>query len=208
LAFARFSSFVEGGTDSLGVDLIGRRAVFLDRDGVLNEPIVRDHKPYPPATVEEIVVAADAESSLKHLKHRGFLLLVVTNQPDVRRGICNKLDVEEIHKFLSEQLPLDDFFVCYHDDEDLCRCRKPLPGLLLDGAAKYGVDLERSYLIGDRWRDIDAGAAAGCRTVMVDRGYKERQPTALPDASVRSLSEAVNWILTQEARFNWSALSV
>jgi D-glycero-D-manno-heptose 1,7-bisphosphate phosphatase len=177
---------------------MGRRAVFLDRDGVINEAIVREGKPYPPVGIQETAIAADVEPSLKRLKRLGFLLLVVTNQPDVGRGARGRDEVEEIHHFLSERLPLDDFFVCYHDDADQCTCRKPLPGLLLDAASRYGVDLARSYMIGDRWRDIDAGAAAGCRTIMIDRAYAERRPSVLPDIGVGSITEAVDWILMQE----------
>jgi D-glycero-D-manno-heptose 1,7-bisphosphate phosphatase len=175
------------------------RAVFLDRDGVINQSIVRDGKPYPPSCVEETIIVADAESSLTRLRQNGFLLLVVTNQPDVRRGVTSKKKVDEIHQFLSASLALDGFFVCYHDDMDRCNCRKPLPGLLLQAAAKHHVDITKSYLIGDRWRDIEAGVAAGCRTVLIDHRYGERPPAGA-DVSVSSLSEAVDWILSEEAK--------
>ena len=172
-----------------------RCAVFLDRDGVLNQPIIRDRKPYPPTGIQDVVIVGDVEISLRRLKERGFLLIVVTNQPDVRRGTANREEVEAIHTLLSERLPLDDFFVCYHDDRDQCHCRKPLPGLLLDAAAKHRIDLASSYLVGDRWRDIEAGAAAGCRTILIDHRYDERRPKSAPDATVSSLSAAVDWIL-------------
>jgi len=175
-----------------------RKAVFLDRDGVLNLPLIRDGKPYPPATVRETQILGDASASLPRLKQHGFLLLVVTNQPDVRRGSTTVEQVEEIHKFLSSQLPLDGFFVCYHDDPDNCSCRKPKPGLLLQAAAEHSIDLPSSYLIGDRWRDIDAGSAAGCRTVLIDYHYHERGAASPPESIVSSLSEAADWILTQE----------
>jgi D-glycero-D-manno-heptose 1,7-bisphosphate phosphatase len=178
---------------------MGRRAVFLDRDGVVNDAIVRGHKPYPPTSLQEVVIAAEVEPALRRLKSCGFLLLVVTNQPDVSRGSSSKDKIEEIHRFLSDRLPLDDFFVCYHDDSDGCLCRKPLPGLLFRAALQYDVNLTTSYLIGDRWRDIDAGAAAGCRTILIDRGYEERSPSVLPDIRVTCVSEAADWISTQEA---------
>lgn len=177
---------------------MSRRAVFLDRDGVLNESIIRNGKPFPPGSIQEIAIVPDAGRSLRRLKNYGFLLVVVTNQPDVRRGTRNRGNVEQIHRFLSGKLPLDDFFVCYHDDGDRCNCRKPLPGLLLEAAAKYGVELKSSYLIGDRWRDVNAGVAAGCRTVFIDQNYDERGPEFLPDIRVSSLSQAVDWILDQE----------
>jgi len=172
-----------------------RRAVFLDRDGVLNEPVLRDGRPYPPSGLPETVIVPEAKTSLAKLKQRDFLLLVVTNQPDVRRGTSTQAQVENINQYLAENLPLDDFFTCYHDDSDHCDCRKPLPGLLVKAASKYGVDLANSYMIGDRWRDIDAGSAAGCRTILIDRHYDERKPEAKPDLIVESLREACDWIL-------------
>jgi len=171
-----------------------RRAVFLDRDGVLNEAVVRDGKPYPPATAEEMRVAADAQQALQRLKELGLALIVVTNQPDVRRGAQSREAVEEIHRLLASVLPVDDFLTCFHDDRDGCSCRKPKPGLILEGAERHGVDPLRSFLVGDRWRDIEAGQAAGCRTVWIDRGYRERGPAAAPDARVGSLGEAAAWI--------------
>jgi len=173
-----------------------RRAVFLDRDGVLNEPVVRDGHPYPPSGLHELTIVPDAEPALARLKQCGFLLVVVTNQPDVARGTSTQADVERIHQHLAGHLPLDDFFTCYHDDADRCDCRKPLPGLLVKAAAQYGIDLAKSYLVGDRWRDIDAGFAAGCRTVLIDRYYNERKSAAKPDCVVESLAEACDWICT------------
>lgn len=177
-----------------------RRAVFLDRDGVINEAIVHDGKPYPPANVRETIVAAHAPESLARLKASGFMLIVVTNQPDVRRGSTTQAEVEEIHKFLSSKLPLDDFFACYHDDRDGCHCRKPRPGLLLEAARRHNIEVAESYLIGDRWRDIDAGAAAGCRTIFIDHRYNDLASTSTPHSRVSSLSEAVDWILKQETK--------
>jgi D-glycero-D-manno-heptose 1,7-bisphosphate phosphatase len=176
---------------------MARRAVFLDRDGVINEAIVRQGKPYPPASVSETVLVEGVARSLDRLKKRGFVLIVVTNQPDVRRGRTSRENVNEIHRYLKENLPIDDFFVCWHDDEDGCSCRKPKPGLLVEAARQYEIDLARSYLVGDRWRDIGAGAAAGCSTILIDHGYNERLPEKLPDARVHTLSEAVERILEE-----------
>jgi D-glycero-D-manno-heptose 1,7-bisphosphate phosphatase len=170
-------------------------AVFLDRDGVLNRAILRDGKPFPPANPAELKILPDVPAALSALKAAGFLLLVVTNQPDVARGVQQRSVVEQIHEELRAQLPLDDFLVCYHDDSDACDCRKPKPGLLFQAAAKYGLDLPGCYLIGDRWRDIDAGHAAGCQTVWIDRRYAERAPLRPPAARVASCLEAAAWIL-------------
>ena len=172
-----------------------RRAVFLDRDGVLNESIVRNRKPYPPATLAEFKLFPDASPALARLKAAGFLLLVVTNQPDVARRTQSREIVETMHARMAAALPIDDFFVCWHDDADRCGCRKPLPGLLYSAADRYEVDLGGSFLIGDRWRDIDAGAAVGCRTVLIDREYDERQPQSRPDYCTASITGAADWIL-------------
>jgi D-glycero-D-manno-heptose 1,7-bisphosphate phosphatase len=173
------------------------RAVFLDRDGVLNRAVVRDGAPYPPDGLDELEILPDVPAALAALKECGFLLLVVTNQPDVARGRQPRAAVESIHAALRQALPIDDFFVCYHDDRDACDCRKPKPGLLAQAAAKYGLDLRACYLIGDRWRDIDAGHAAGCRTVWIDRGYAERAPSAAPAVTVQSCLEGARWIVSR-----------
>ena len=179
----------------MGVDReVSARAVFLDRDGVLNAAVVRDGRPYPPQRVDELVILPGVRAALDELRRAGFVLLVVTNQPDVARGAQTREVVEAIHARLRAELPLDAIYCCYHDDADACACRKPAPGLLLDGARAFGVDLAASFMVGDRWRDIEAGAAAGCRTVFVDHQYRERQPRAF-DARVASLSEASAWIL-------------
>jgi D-glycero-D-manno-heptose 1,7-bisphosphate phosphatase len=169
--------------------------VFLDRDGVLNRAVVRDGKPYPPNSAEAVEIPPDVPGALADLKRAGFRLLVVTNQPDVAKGIVSLDVVETIHNRLRTQLPLDDFFVCYHQECDGCDCRKPLPGLLQRAAAKYGLYLSSCYMVGDRWRDVDAGHRAGCQTVFLDYGYRERSPEHEPSIRVRSVREAADWIL-------------
>jgi transaldolase len=171
-----------------------RPAVFLDRDGVLNEPLVRDGKPYPPHSAADLALCEGAALAVSELRAAGFALIVVTNQPDVARGTTPRATVDAINDRLGALLPLDDILVCAHDDGDACDCRKPKAGLLHLGARLHGVDLARSYLVGDRWRDIEAGAAAGCRTAWIDRGYVERAP-ATPDARVGSVLEAARWII-------------
>jgi D-glycero-D-manno-heptose 1,7-bisphosphate phosphatase len=174
-----------------------RRAVFLDRDGVINKAIVRDGKPYPPSKLEELEIVPGAQTVLSKLKNLGFVLIVVTNQPDISRGTQSGEELDRIHQFLRECLPLDDVLVCSHDDSDECDCRKPKPGLLLRGAKEHAVELADSFLIGDRWRDIDAGHAAGCKTALIDYRYRERGPSKEPDIRVSSLEEAVHWIALQ-----------
>lgn len=178
----------------------GARAVFLDRDGVLNHAVVRDGRPYPPASLAELEIVAGAADGLERLKNLKFLLLVVTNQPDVARGTQTLEAIHTIHKTIRQILPIDEFLICPHDDRDACPCRKPAPGLMLEARERFGIDLARSFLVGDRWRDIDAGRAAGCRTVWIDRHYRERGPTAAPDARVGSFPEAVDWIVQNSER--------
>jgi D-sedoheptulose 7-phosphate isomerase len=177
-----------------------RPAVFLDRDGVLNRAVVRDGKPFPPSGIEELELLPAVASSLLNLKAHGFALFVITNQPDVARGTMTRESVESIHQALASSLPIDDIFVCYHDDADQCACRKPLPGLLLEAQRKHNIDLSRSFVVGDRWRDIDAGHSAGCKTVLIDYGYRERKPAQPQEATVRSLREAADWIISSSLK--------
>jgi D-glycero-D-manno-heptose 1,7-bisphosphate phosphatase len=174
--------------------------VFLDRDGVLNRALVRDGKPLPPPGIEEFELLPGVASSLLDLKAQGFALFVITNQPDVARGTQTRAAVEAIHQMLTSSLPVDEIFVCYHDDADHCACRKPLPGLLFEAQRKHNIDLSRSFFVGDRWRDIDAGRAAGCKTLLIDYGYRERKPAQPPEATVRSLREAADWILSSSLK--------
>ena len=171
-----------------------RRAVFLDRDGVINRALVRDGKPYPPRSLEELQIIEGVFEALENLKAAGYLLICITNQPDVARGKQKRERVEEINSFLMKSLPLDEILVCYHDDFDQCSCRKPNPGLLHEAAEKYAIDLSSSFMIGDRWKDIEAGRRAGCLTIFIDYGYKEPEPPSPPMCRVQSLSEAVTWI--------------
>lgn len=174
-----------------------RRAVFLDRDGVLNQAIMRDGKPYPPQSLDEVVIPPDVRPALEKLRSAGFLLIVLTNQPDIARGFVTRDRVDSIHRYLAAALPLDEFRVCDHDDHHRCGCRKPKPGLILTAAQDHGIDLAASFLVGDRWRDVDAGASAGCRTIWIDLGYHERGPSTPPSATVHSFPEAARWILDQ-----------
>jgi D-glycero-D-manno-heptose 1,7-bisphosphate phosphatase len=178
----------------MGIDSGIRRAVFLDRDGVVNRAEVRDGRPYPPSTAEEVAILPGVAEALARFKSAGLAVIVVTNQPDVARGTQSREAVEAIHAKLAAVLPIDEFRVCYHDDRDECSCRKPKPGLILDAARARALDLGASVMVGDRWRDVEAGERAGCRTVFLDYGYADRRPIG-PDLVVRSLSDATDWIL-------------
>lgn len=175
--------------------------MFLDRDGVINRTFVKDGKPYPPQLLAEVEILPGVTEAIQLLKEAGFLAVVVSNQPDVARGTVPRETVEAINRYLGAALGIDRFQVCYHDDNDNCHCRKPKPGLLLDAAAQLGIDLRESFLVGDRWRDIAAGKAAGCRSVWIDCGYRERQPKDYDFRSV-SLLDASRWILARKKEIN------
>jgi D-glycero-D-manno-heptose 1,7-bisphosphate phosphatase len=177
-----------------------RRAVFFDRDGVLNRALIKNGKPHSPHSLQELIIPEDALSALQSLKNQGFLLIGATNQPDVPRGNVSKETIETINNALLSQLPLDEIRVCFHDDADDCECRKPKPGLLTQTAKDYEIDLTKSFMIGDRWRDIAAGQQAGCKTIWLQCDYKEQKPKS-PDYIATSLTEAANWILKQTKKY-------
>ncbi len=169
-------------------------AVFLDRDGVLNRVAVRDGVPHPPDHLGEFAFLPGVAAALCRLREAGYLLVVVTNQPDVARGTQIRERVQEMNEHVRAELPVLDVLTCYHDAADGCGCRKPKPGLLLAAARRWRLDAEESFMIGDRWSDIAAGQAAGCRTVLLDRPYSGRQ-RCTPDYCAADLPQAVRWIL-------------
>lgn len=176
------------------------KAVFLDSDGVINEAIVRNGKAYSPTTVEALIIPHEVKPALLCLKNAGFLLLCVSNKPDVARGLMTQENVDAIVTKFRHELPLDDIFLCMSPDET-SPCYKPNPGLLLEGAKKYSVDLKKSYMIGDRFRDVGAGKNAGCKkTIWINRHYDEPDPIPPADFTASSLTEAVNWLLTMEEK--------
>lgn len=165
------------------------KAVFLDRDGVLNKARIVGNRPYPPMSLEHFELLPGVVEACCRLKVAGFKLIVVTNQPDVSRGKLSSDSLHDMNEKLREELPLDDVFTCIHDDSDLCSCRKPKPGLLYFAANKYRISLTESYLVGDRWKDITAGQAAGCKCFFIDNKYDEKAPL-LPYDKVESLNGA------------------
>jgi D-glycero-D-manno-heptose 1,7-bisphosphate phosphatase len=174
-------------------------AVFLDRDGVINRAFVRGGRPYPPERLEDLELLPGVAEAAVALRAAGFALVVVTNQPDVATGRQCRVVVEAMHERIRALVPVDAIKVCYHNDADDCGCRKPRPGMLLEAAAEHSLDLSRAFMVGDRWRDIAAGSAAGCRTILVGDGYGERFPVS-PDAAAGSLAEAARLILLWRGR--------
>jgi D-glycero-D-manno-heptose 1,7-bisphosphate phosphatase len=178
-----------------------RPAVFLDRDGTLNAPVVRDGKPYPPATLAEFELLPGVAEACRELHAAGYMLVVATNQPDVGRGTQPQAVVEAMHLRLRELIPeIARIEVCYAPGQGKKSPadyrRKPAPGMLTDAAAALGLDLPRSWMIGDRWRDIDCGRRAGVRTVFIDLGYVEKLDQQ-PDYTVSNFPAAAAIVLAQ-----------
>jgi D-glycero-D-manno-heptose 1,7-bisphosphate phosphatase len=174
-----------------------RPAVFLDRDGVLNEAFVLDGVPTPPRSVTEFRLLPGVADACAELKQAGFALVVVTNQPDIARGTQTRAQVERMHERLRSLVPVDEICVCPHDDADACACRKPQPGMLLAAAERLGLDLARSASVGDRWRDVEAARRAGVKAIYVECNYDEPAPVGV-DVAVANLPEAAAWIRQQE----------
>jgi len=174
--------------------MVKRRAVFLDRDGVLNASLVRGGKPYAPTSLAEFKLLPGVPAALAELRAAGFLNVVVTNQPDVSNGKAKREDVDAMHAHLLQDLPIDAVKMCIHDDRAGCDCRKPKPGMLLEEARELGIDLRASYLVGDRWRDVAAAHAAGCKALFIDYKYEERRPDP-PFVTVKSLPDAAGYIV-------------
>jgi transaldolase len=169
--------------------------VFLDRDGVLNDAVVRDGRPHPPPSLADLTVPANVPVLVRRLREAGYVTVGVTNQPDVARGRQSRVVADALNDAVGRAAGLDALLVCYHDDRDHCACRKPAPGLLTEAARRLHLDLAASIMVGDRWRDVVAGQRAGCRTVFIDYDYREEKPMPPADATVRSLEEGVTWIL-------------
>jgi D-glycero-D-manno-heptose 1,7-bisphosphate phosphatase len=173
---------------------VKRPAIFLDRDGVISRATVRERKPYPPRSLAELELLPGVQLALRALKAAGYCLVVVTNQPDIARGTVPRMVVDDMNDWLKSVLLLDAVLTCAHDDADQCQCRKPLPGLITQAARELSLECGASYMIGDRWRDIEAGRRAGCKTLFIDRGYDEQTPQSY-DFRVSSLPDAARIIL-------------
>jgi D-glycero-D-manno-heptose 1,7-bisphosphate phosphatase len=171
-----------------------RMAAFLDRDGVLNKTRFQGGTPKPPNSPSEVEILEGVFEAVMLLKLHGYLPVVVSNQPDVARGIKSREEIEAINLHIGSKLQIKHFYTCFHDDLDHCLCRKPAPGLISQAAAELQLDISSSFLVGDRWRDIAAGQAAGCKSFFIDYSYPERQPN-LPYFRVNSLLEAAQVVI-------------
>ncbi len=167
----------------------------MDRDGVINNIIVKHGKAYSPRVLEEFIFTPNIISQIKRIKEAGYLVVVVTNQPDIARDKLSVKELERIHKKIESELNVDDIFVCPHDDNDNCTCRKPKPGMIFDAVKKYDIDLSNSYFIGDGWKDMEAAKTAGCEGILINANYNEGISCL---TRVKNLSEAIDLIINHE----------
>lgn len=169
-----------------------KRAVFLDRDGVLSEPVIQGNRAYAPLTLDQFRLVEGASGQIQRLRSAGLLCIVFTNQPEVARGHLPPQALDSMHHRLRKEIAVDDVLICVHDTNEGCECHKPQPGMIYEAARKWAIELPASFVIGDRWRDIEAGRTAGCYTVLIDRPYSN---CAVADASAANLTEAVEIVL-------------
>lgn len=168
-----------------------RHAIFLDRDGVINKPLIKNGRPFSPRTIDDFEILPGVEKALNLFHDLGYLNIVATNQPDIARCLMSEQILNGMHDLIRQNLVVDDIFVCPHDNSDNCHCRKPKPGMIMDAAAKWDIDITSSYFIGDTRKDIHAGRAAGCLTILLARPYNEEIES---DYRANSLFDVVNMI--------------
>lgn len=174
-----------------------RRAIFLDRDGVINRIIIKEGKPFSPRKFEDFKLVDGVKDILERFRAEGLLNIIVTNQPDIARGLMKKEELQKMHSLIRENLPVDDIFICPHDNADNCNCRKPKPGMLLEAAKKWDIDLNESFMIGDSWKDIEAGRNAGCTTLLIDSPYNKQIDS---DLRANELSAVAEMILNSQKK--------
>lgn len=170
-----------------------QKAFFLDRDGVINKSLIKNNKPLAPRNLKEFKIIKGVKESLIKLKKKGFVNIIITNQPDARKQSLNKKEIYQMHEIILKELSVDDIFVCFHNDKDNCLCRKPKPGLVYLAVKKWKINLKKSFLIGDRWRDIELASFLGMKSFFIDYGYQEKIPKNY-NYKVKSLKDAINII--------------
>jgi D-glycero-D-manno-heptose 1,7-bisphosphate phosphatase len=175
----------------------GRKAVFLDRDGTLNRLVVRDGRSVSPRSLDDFELYGDAAAAVERLRARGFMTFVVSNQPDIARGLLSAAELDRMTARLRERVSFDDMAFCTHDDADRCHCRKPAPGMIMDLAKRWQVDLKSSFVVGDSWRDMEAGRGAGCMTIFIARDGMDAGTQPASDTRVRDLAGAADYILSR-----------
>ena len=173
------------------------KAVFLDRDGVINKPIVIEGKSYAPQSLKDFKIFPKVKVAVKKLRNNGFKVFVISNQPDIGNKLIKKKTLNQMHKLLKSKVPVNKIYFCPHTRNDKCKCRKPNPGMIIKASKDSGILLKESYVIGDRKTDIDAGLKAGCKTIFVNHNYVEKKPTK-QEKTVKSLHAAVKYILKSQ----------
>ncbi|QQG42869.1 MAG: HAD-IIIA family hydrolase [Candidatus Giovannonibacteria bacterium] len=173
---------------------VGNKAVFFDRDGVILKAVVDAGVPRPPYSVAEYKeksgIMPGAKEAVEAVRRNGFLAILATNQPDIRYGRITKEDWQWIQNQIVD-IPFDDIFICFHGRDDGCECKKPKPGMLIAAAKKWGIDLKKTFMVGDSESDVKAGQAAGCKIILIDH---EQNKNLEPDFRVTNLSEVVKLI--------------
>jgi D-glycero-D-manno-heptose 1,7-bisphosphate phosphatase len=170
------------------------RAVFIDRDGIINKAIVVNRKPFSPVDIYEFKILPKAKKALKTFKKLNLMNIIITNQPDIKTGKQLSKDLDKIHNWMMINLDIDEILVCKHDDNDNCNCRKPKTGMIEQAVEKYQINISQSYLIGDRWKDIQCGQKAGCKeNFFVNYNYNETRPK-MPYIVVKSLYECSQYL--------------
>lgn len=164
------------------------KAVFLDRDGIINRAIIEKGKPYPPLRISKVYSIEGIKEVIEKIHEKGYLAIVVTNQPDVANHLVDKRTVDKINEYLKSIVKFDDVFTCYHNEKDNCDCRKPKVGLFIKAKGLYQIDFSKSFVVGDRWKDIEAGKNIGCKTIFVDYGYNEKRPKN-PSYVIKNVTE-------------------
>ena len=170
-----------------------QKAIFLDRDGILIKIKKYNNKPYSVDDLSKLKFTNSIKLLLKKLKKK-YLLIMITNQPNVARGFIKKKEVIKINDYIKDQLNLDDVFCCFHDNKDNCSCRKPKPGMLLKAKKKWKIDMKNSYFIGDRRKDILAGKKAGCKNIFINYNYNEKLPSKKDCKYLKSIKDVINYI--------------
>ncbi len=173
--------------------MVKKKCIFLDRDGVINRSNVKNGKPYAPLRFENFIFLPKVKKSIHQLKKLGFLVILITNQPDISKKKLKISTLDKMNDKIYRNLDVDDIFFCIHSSEDNCNCRKPKTGMLLESQKKYNINLNKSFMIGDRKKDIDSGIKAGCKTIFINRNYNEERPTR-QNYTTTSLYKAVEYI--------------
>lgn len=177
--------------------LISNRAIFLDRDGVLTVSTVRKGKGYAPLSLDQFRFYPGVANCVNRIRELGFIPILVSNQPDVANGLLPIHVLEQMNQKIRQELDITEINNCTHNNENQCLCRKPKPGMLTASANKLGINMNESWMIGDRDGDISAGIAAGCRTIFIDRNLRA-ESGELAHLICGSLEEAIDFIADYE----------